>query len=80
MSLEEDIQDRGEQMARSVARFLFLSGYLDNEPQIESIRLYPAGPGIPCEMGTFTFKALKEGLDNLYPEWITWDPDYMIYR
>ena len=68
-------RQRAESMAKSVAHFLYWSGWLENRHA--SAALFVHDMGEPSfQIGTKTFERLEASLDDAYPEWRDWNPNY----
>jgi len=65
-----------KKMAESVAHFLYWSGYLDYQTEdIQAIVIVPKN-NVNHQCGIATFEHLKESLDELYPDWRSWNHLY----
>jgi hypothetical protein len=60
-------------LAESVAYFLYWSGYLEVEAR-EIVIIVEPGTGL--QVGTETFRHLKDALDEAHPNWREWSCCY----
>ena len=79
-------KEPGRQLAESVAHFLWWTGWLDNQDahqvvlttrgSISKIEGSSLTTREEIQMGTESFNLLQQSLDDSYPDWRSWNPNY----